>query len=171
MLYPTNIEQKLGFDKIRDLIKEECSGTLGKSFVDKIRFSFNPSVILKLTTQTEEFQNILVIGEEFPAGGFLDVEVILDKIKIPGTFLLEEEAADLKVAFTTVNAASSFFKTIERQESYPELAQLAGNVEHNPQLVREIDLIIDERGKVRNNAFSRIGSNSKANPIETDGIA
>ncbi|MGB0521943.1 MAG: endonuclease MutS2 [Flammeovirgaceae bacterium] len=152
MLYPSNIEQKLGFDKIRDLLKEECSGPVGKTFVDKIRFSFNPHVILKLTTQTEEFQQILITGEEFPAGGFLDVEYILEKIKIPGTFMFEDEASDLKIALDTLNTALIFFKNEEKQEAYPELAQLSNNIEHTPSLHRAIDMVIDERGKIRNNA-------------------
>lgn len=152
MLYPENIEQKLGFDKIRELLKEECSGPLGQAFVDKIRFSFNPDVILRLTTQTEEFQSILVKGEEFPAGGFLDVDFILNKIKIPGTFLLEDEASDLKVALDTIGAALVFFNDDEKQELYPELSQLSGNVEHNPTLHAAIDRVIDERGQIRNNA-------------------
>ena len=152
MLYPNNIEQKLGFDKVRDLLKEECSGPLGKAFVDKIRFSFNPSIIQKLTTQTQEFQYILVSGEEFPAGGFLDVDFILEKIKIPGTFLLEEEASDLKVALDTIGTALVFFSNPEKQEAYPELSQLAGTVEHTPFLLKEIDIVIDERGRVRDSA-------------------
>jgi DNA mismatch repair protein MutS2 len=38
-LYPDNPEEKINFDKIRSLIKEECTSTLGADFVQKIAFS------------------------------------------------------------------------------------------------------------------------------------
>ena len=152
MLYPSNIEEKLGFDKVRELIKAECSGDLGASFVDKIRFSFKPAIIDKLTTQTHEFLQLMSNGEDFPQGGFLDVEPILKKISIVGTFLLEEEASDLKLAFITIGDVLSFFKGEEQQLAYPELNELAQQIHFEHSLIRAIDLVIDERGKVRNNA-------------------
>lgn len=35
-LYPENLEEKIDFDKIKDLIREECTGVLGADFVKKL---------------------------------------------------------------------------------------------------------------------------------------
>ena len=51
MLYPQDIEQKLGFDRIREQLRELCLSLLGQAFVQKIRFSENFAVIDKLTRQ------------------------------------------------------------------------------------------------------------------------
>jgi DNA mismatch repair protein MutS2 len=45
MLYPQDIEQKLGFDRIREQLRELCLSLLGQAFVQKIRFSENFAVI------------------------------------------------------------------------------------------------------------------------------
>jgi DNA mismatch repair protein MutS2 len=37
--YPVSIEEKLGFDKIRELLKKETSTDIGKEAIDKITFS------------------------------------------------------------------------------------------------------------------------------------
>ena len=36
MIYPKNFEQKIGFDEIRHLLREQCLSTLGKEKVDEI---------------------------------------------------------------------------------------------------------------------------------------
>ncbi|SFF36218.1 endonuclease MutS2 [Thermoflexibacter ruber] len=151
MLYPKNFEEKIGFDKIRELLKEECSGTLGQSFVDKIRFSDNYEVILKLLRQTDEFIKIIQAGEPFPNSYFLDVNASLDKARIENTFLLEDEFQDLKMSLGT------FFKCIEFLEKkdekfFPTLKELCNNLHIDKTLLKEIERIIDDRGKVRNNA-------------------
>ncbi|MCK5371188.1 MAG: hypothetical protein KAQ62_21660, partial [Cyclobacteriaceae bacterium] len=66
MLYPHDIEQKLGFDKIRDLLKRHCSGEQGKRNVDKIRFSSNRDLINKLCSQTEEYVKMVEAAENIP---------------------------------------------------------------------------------------------------------
>lgn len=39
MIYPLNFEQKIGFDQIRQLLKEKCLSTLGEERVTDITFS------------------------------------------------------------------------------------------------------------------------------------
>jgi DNA mismatch repair protein MutS2 len=85
MLYPQDLEQKLGFDRIREQLRELCLSPLGKAFVQKIRFSDNFAVIDKLTRQTAEMKAILEEASgEFPAQNYLDVTDALEKIRIEG---------------------------------------------------------------------------------------
>ena len=39
MIYPQNFEQKIGFDQIRQLLKEKCLSTLGEERVTDMVFS------------------------------------------------------------------------------------------------------------------------------------
>ncbi len=66
MVYPENIESKLGFDQIREILKNECLSTLGQAYVDKIRFSSDVDLIRKLHQQTAEFKNIFTSSLSFP---------------------------------------------------------------------------------------------------------
>lgn len=156
MLYPQNIEQKLGFDKIRELIAEQCISQLGRAFVQKIRFSDDFSLIEKLHRQAAEFKLILQLENEFPQQNYIDVSDSLSRASIEGTFLSEEQFFELKLSLRTIQQIIHFFKNKDEM-IYPELITLTKNSlpvegEGWAKVVSEIDKIIDERGRVRDNA-------------------
>ena len=39
MIYPQNFEQKIGFDQIRQLLKDKCLSTLGEERVSDMSFT------------------------------------------------------------------------------------------------------------------------------------
>jgi DNA mismatch repair protein MutS2 len=43
MIFPENIEQKLGFDKIRFLISEQCLSQEGQHWVEQMKWSTHMS--------------------------------------------------------------------------------------------------------------------------------
>jgi len=155
MLYPNNLESKINFDKIKELIKAECTSIIGADFVSKISFSKDPALIQKLLDQTEEFRQILLSGEMFPSSNFLNIYPYLDKAKIEGTFLYEDEFYEVKLSLNTLDGCTSFL--FKHQEEYPILFQLVGMVTLNDTLLRAIERIIDEKGKIRSNASKDLG--------------
>jgi DNA mismatch repair protein MutS2 len=150
MLYPKNIEQKLSFDRIRELLKEKCNGAVAQDFVDKIRFTGKSHLIQKLISQTAEFLRILNNGEDFPSSNFIDLHEFLQKAQVEGTFLTEEECFEMKLAFITLKDCLGFIK--EKGKVYSYLSELSQNIEFQPSLIKEIDFILDDRGKVKDNA-------------------
>ena len=66
MLYPSNIEEKLGFGKLKQAIRVKCKGEIGQSYVDKIRFSSDFNLIKKLLHLTDEMVKILESDTQFP---------------------------------------------------------------------------------------------------------
>lgn len=155
MLYPNNLESKINFDKIKDLIKAECTSIIGADFVSKISFSKDPALIQKLLDQTEEFRQILLSGEMFPSSNFLNIYPYLDKAKIEGTFLYEDEFYEIKLSLNTLDGCTSFL--YKNQEEYPVLFQLVGMVTLNDTLLRAIERVIDDKGKIRSNASKDLG--------------
>jgi DNA mismatch repair protein MutS2 len=156
MIYPKNFEQKIGFDQIRALIKEECASTLGQAFADKMRFSDNYELIEKLISQTAEFKQILIIDDSFPSNNYLDVSSHLRNAELEGSFLSEEQFYDIKLSLNTILACVKFFAQKE-ETTYPQLRELSKQVEVDRKLVQLIDFTIDERGKVRDSASSELG--------------
>jgi DNA mismatch repair protein MutS2 len=157
MLYPKNIEQKLGFDKIRELLSEECVSSLGRSFVDKIRFSDKFDQIKKMIDQTAEFRLIIQLESSFPNQNYLDVTASLKRAALEGAFLDEEQFFDIKLSLTTIQQIIHFFKNKE-DGRYPRLKELMQTAipEYNTSgwadLIAEIGGVIDERGIVKDNA-------------------
>ena len=174
MLYPQNIEIKLGFDKIRERLNKLCVSTLGRNFVEKVRFSDNYDLIQKMIRQVDEMKNILQFEPTaFPSQNYLDVNYQLSKAAIEGAFLTEEEFFNVKLSLRTIQECLRFFDKKEPEE-FPQLRELVGTafLDRNkddentkqvqaPQLairslLDSLDKIIDDRGKLKDNASSEL---------------
>jgi DNA mismatch repair protein MutS2 len=155
MLYPKNFEEKIGFDQVRQLIKDECNGSIGRNFVDKIRFTDKLDIITKLTGQVEEFRQILIEGEMFPNQYFYDVSEYLTKAAIENSYLTEDEFQNLKLSLATLVQCVAFLNNKDLKR-FPHLKELAAEVQIDKNLIKKIDQIIDERSKVRDNASPRL---------------
>ena len=55
MIYPQNFEQKIGFDQIRQLLKDKCLSTLGEEKVSDMGFSEQYEVVEEHLHQVTEF--------------------------------------------------------------------------------------------------------------------
>lgn len=170
MLYPNNIEQKLGFDRIREILNNLCISPLGRAFVEKVRFSDNYDMIQKMIRQVDEMKQIIEIdANNFPTQNYLDVNYQLSKAAIEGAFLTEEEFFDVKVSLRTIQECLRFFDNKE-PEQYPQLRELLGSAfsEKEPSgttpklairnLLDTLDKIIDDRGRLKDNASSDLQS-------------
>ena len=156
MLYPDNFENKIGFDKIRDMLKGGCLSNLGRMRVDKIRFSSKYSFIETLVNQVDEFKTIMMLEDDFPLSHFIDLTPALKKIKIEGAYFLAEELFDLKRSLETIRAILNFFKAKREEDKYPYLQKLAVNVKLYPYIFERIDSIINKHGKIKDNASSEL---------------
>ncbi|GAB3341319.1 endonuclease MutS2 [Larkinella ripae] len=157
MLYPDSFEQKLGFDKIRDLLREACLSPLGQSYVDKIRFSDNFQLIDKMLRQVAEFKTIVQYEPEFPASNYLDIRPQLSKIRIEGMMLTEQEFFDLKLTLRTIQLCLRFLAGKEK-ETYPYLNELADTITVDKKITDAIERVIDDRGHVRDSASPELAS-------------
>jgi DNA mismatch repair protein MutS2 len=188
MLYPQNIEVKLGFDKIRERLNELCVSTLGRNFVEKVRFSDNYDLIQKMIRQVDEMKNILQFEPTaFPSQNYLDVNYQLSKASIEGAFLTEEEFFNVKLSLRTIQECLRFFDKKEPEE-FPQLRELVGSafMERNkdeenikqvqaPQLairslLDSLDKIIDDRGKLKDNASSELQAIRKRMQVQENDL-
>ncbi len=152
MLYPATLESKLGFDKIRELIKQACLSPLGQDYVDRIRFSDNHALIDRLLRQTYEFKQIVAYEAGFPKSNYIDVREPLGRARVEGLALTEAEFFDLKLALKTVQDCLKFLEKKDDDNAFPYLSELAGPVGVDKNLLASLDRIIDDRGLVRDSA-------------------
>ena len=155
MLYPSNLEQKVNFIKIKELLKGECTSSLGQGYVDQITFSKDFGLVQRLLDQTEEFRQLLLAGEPFPSSHFTNLNPYLEKAKLEGAFLEQDEFQEIKLALQTLQSCISFFQKFG--DSYPTLKALLGLLlDLDLKLLREIDQVLDEKGKLRSNASKEL---------------
>ena len=153
MIYPDNFEQKIGFDKIRNLITSKCLSTLGEEKTDEMIFSSDYNTIQSQLSQTDEFIRIIQEEDNFPVNHFFDVRPALKNIRVEGTWLEESAVFDLRRSLQTIRDIVSFLKRENEENTpYPHLQELAGEVLIFPQLLTRIDNILDKYGRIKDNA-------------------
>ncbi len=151
LIYPENFENKIGFDKVRELLVNRCLSDLGKERVADCRFSTDPVLVEKMIDETIEFQKIIREEFNFPTGYFIDMRPVLRKSKIQGTFLEVFELFDLKRSLETLRSIVSFFREKE-QETFPCLYQVIRDIHVFPFLYDKIDQILTKNGTIKDNA-------------------
>ncbi|MEG1186223.1 MAG: endonuclease MutS2 [Bacteroidales bacterium] len=156
MIYPQNFEQKIGFDKIRQLLSDRCLSPLGIERVLDMKFSINYDLIKAQLHQTEEFIHIIQQENEFPDNYFFDVRPALKRIRVEGTFLDESDLFDLRRSLDTIRSIIRFLNPEDGEILYPYLQELSGNITVFPQLINRIDAILDKFGRIKDNASSNL---------------
>ncbi len=154
MIYPSNYEQKIGFDQIRHLLRGRCLSTLGKDKVEEMHFSHAADEVSHWLDEVKEFVRIIQEEDSFPNQDFFDVRPALHRASIVGMYMDEGELFDLRRSLDTINQIVRFFYRNEEEESskYPNLEALATEVQSFPTLTRRIDGIINKFGKIKDNA-------------------
>ena len=64
MIYPDNFEQKIGFNEIRNMLRERCLSTLGKEQVEKMAFSDDAEQVNEWLKQVREFRRLILEVED-----------------------------------------------------------------------------------------------------------
>jgi len=153
MIYPEHFEQKIGFDQIRQLLKKGCSSSLGEELVDEMSFSVHYESIVEYICRCEEFVRILQDEDNFPESFFFDVRPALKRLRVEGTYLDEAELFDLRRSLETIHKIVRYFKPDEEgKHDYPHLSALAGKTVVYPDVLKRIDSILSNFGKIKDNA-------------------
>jgi len=165
MIYPQNFEQKIGFDQIRQLLKNKCLSTLGEERVDDMAFSDDYTDINRRLEQVVEFVRIIQEEDSFPDQYFFDVRTSLKRIRVEGLYMDEQELFDLRRSLETIRDIVRFLQQSDDDEEYtdeegnspyPALKELAGDILVFPQLITRINNILDKFGKIKDNASTEL---------------
>ena len=150
MLIPSNSVDKLGFTEIKELIKAHCLSIMGQQMVDRIQVMNNYEQIHKFLSQASEFKNILENDDALPIHHFFDIKSLANKARIEGAFLTEEEFFQVLASLSTVFAVIAYFN--EREGQYPNLEALFEHLPIERSILKKIEMIIDQKGKMKPNA-------------------
>ncbi len=123
-----NIEQKLGFDRIRQMVADECSNALAVQMADRMTFSSDFEPLQHELQLTEEMRQIVLMESGFPQQDFIDLTPTLAHLRLGNTFIPLEALFDLKLSLRTIRECYNFL-TDEDQMKYTALRNLAIEVE------------------------------------------
>lgn len=151
MLYPHDIEGKIGFDKVRDLLKANCISALAQEEIDRIRFSDDFDAIVGRLTPVDEATRLLADGLSLPIGDTADLREAFANTRIEGTCLESADLDRIRRNCLQLQLASDFLRQTDAQR-FPTLRRMADECTLFPDILREIDAILDKFGNIKDNA-------------------
>ena len=155
MIYPSNFEQKIGFDQIRNLINNECVSEMGTFYVSKMRFSPQLRIISRMLDQAMEFIHIFQSGKSFPAIQCVDLRDELSELMPEGSHIQQESLFNLTEALRILNDIFSFLQVAEEEE-LPQLKSLASEIIFPEEIYEAALKIIDNKGNIKDNASDKL---------------
>ena len=124
----SNIEQKLGFDRIRQMVAEQCTNALAARMADEMAFMTDYERLSHELKLTEEMRQIVLMESGFPQQDFIDLTPILTHLRVGNTMIPLESLFDLKLSLRTIRECY-YFLTAEEHIKYEAMRNVAIEVE------------------------------------------
>ncbi len=157
----TRLEEKLGFDRVREAISGRCATEYAAGRVAGEMFSTDPSEIRHRLLLTDEMRLILMFEESFPGSGFIDCTRFLKSLEHPSSYIDLPSLRKLKSMVETVEKVTRFFENM-RDGIYPNLKKMAAPILTFPEVRRRIECILDRYGEVKDSASDELFEIRKA---------
>ena len=145
------LEQKIGFDRIRQIISDKCSTVYATERAATETFSNKASLIRKRLLLTDEMRLIMMFEDSFPSGGFIDCIDFLKPLESTSSAIDLLSLRKLKTMLETLRKVTAFFDDI-KDGVYPNLKRMSAPIMSFPEVQRRIEGIIDRYGDIKDTA-------------------
>ncbi|MCF6360328.1 MAG: Smr/MutS family protein [Cyclobacteriaceae bacterium] len=151
MIYPSTIEQKIGFDSIREILLSTCNSPLGKRYVGRMKPSFKYEHVNLWINQVADFKNAIEQGFITSIDEFYDISEMLDQAKIEGAVVDSEELYKVLKTISVAHYIYQSFQELDKEE-FSELVNLSDKVEYPTVLLKALEKVFDGDGKIKDTA-------------------
>ena len=156
MIYPSTIEDKLGYSELRVRLGKLCLSDLGRRMVTKMKFSSNLTKINLWLKQVHEFKLVIEQQELPEINDFQDLHPYLEEAKLPGSFLQAESFLDIRNTIKAAYALLNFFQ--QNKIKTPHLYSIARDLIADSTFLDQVERAIGPEGDVLDNASSELKS-------------
>lgn len=146
--------QDLEFPTVLQQLVARCHTELGKERALEIKPILDAKKILLALGQTSEYLSSLVSENRIPNHGFDRIESELALLRIENTTLEISSFRKIGNICTTIATHKKFFKKFK--EYYPLLFQASETIELHAEIPKEIDVVIDRFGEVKDRASDQL---------------
>ena len=151
LLEPKDLYERLEFDKVLELLEQECLGELGRAAVQAIQPDKRRGSIEQRLLEVHDFKRTLDKGDIFPITQYFDIAEDLYYLRIEDYVLGEESFKRLAIVLRFVRDIFWYFNPT-RREVYPHLYHIIQPVVFEDFLIKAIEKVIDEQGNIRPDA-------------------
>lgn len=151
------LESKIGFDSLRAYLVDKCESPMGAREVGEMSFLTDYRAVVERLERTSEMKRMLESGEDRPEVSFNELEKWLPSLKSEGAYAPSENFLQLRRSLVSFDNVRNYYRRTEGKGEgapfiYPALAGLFGELMEFPDLLREIDRVIDKTGYVKDSA-------------------
>ena len=140
MTIDKRLEQKLGFDRVRQIISDRCSTAYATERTATETFSTDPAEIRRRLVLTDEMRLIMMFEDSFPSGGFIDCIDFLKPLERSSSAIDLISLRKLRTMLDTLRKVTNFFEGIKTKYGSIEtfLSQRIGLDEDKLKKLKEI---------------------------------
>ncbi len=110
MIYPDQFEQKIGFDRVREMLTQLCMSRCGRELVEDVGFMTDRKILETAQARTGEMREICLFEQHFPTDGYEDTLVFLRQMEAQSTWFPQvQDLVRLQTAIHTVKGFFAFF--------------------------------------------------------------
>lgn len=168
MIYPSNFEHKIDFEHIRQMLCQQCVSNLGEEWVrNRLVFSPDYQVVVKRLSEGAEFQRFELEEIDAYEPNFFDCREALLHARPERTYIEEARLFDLRRSLETVGRLVKAFQQTESNGKaeeeqamlrYPALYEMSKDTASFPEIVQQIDRILDKFGRIKDNASPELAN-------------
>jgi len=154
VLYPPNIEEKIGFLQIREMLIQSCMTPVGRELVEQLSIMDDVTQIQNSIELASELRLLIEQGNRPPEVEFEPIEETIKYSRIEGSMLSMEQLFNLLLVLRAAEESSQYIRS--NQEECPQLFNTYKDLKIDRPLIKHLDRCIDERGQLRDSASKEL---------------
>lgn len=150
-LYPSSAATQLEFDKVKELLHNNCTTVIAKEMAIQLRIHTQKSFIDLQLQQTQEFKMLIQQAIYFPIHFTLHIDKELKLLGIDGATLGTEQFLQIRKLADNIEGIFRWFSN-DRKLAFAAMYKVIESTYYEKYIIESIDNIIDETAQVKDNA-------------------
>ena len=152
--FPGSLEEKLGFDAIRDRLDGQLMSPLGRERLEGMQPARTIGWLRAELERVEELQGAYRYDDPVPLDHVYDLRQVLKRAAPEDAYVNPEDLLAVRLALITLRRLKRYFE--ERADDFPRLAYAVERITPLRELEEHIRSIIDEEASVRDDASAEL---------------
>ncbi|HRZ41972.1 MAG TPA: Smr/MutS family protein [Bacteroidales bacterium] len=155
MIFPEGFEQKIGFDRVREMLLQACRNPMSRTLVAEMAFSPEHAEVTLRTGMVHEYVRVLSEVYGHPDGVVDDYIWLPERIRIPGSWFEPEHLPGFHDALRAIEDYLLFFR---HHTAAPLLAGLSRDITVDAQMITSIGALLNQQGEIRDDATPELAT-------------
>ncbi|MEZ4896693.1 MAG: Smr/MutS family protein [Saprospiraceae bacterium] len=148
---PNHIEEKLEFDKVKELISGYCLTPEAKTILQELKPSTDADWIEQRMLEQSECKQAQEEGVAIPLTSFDPIDEVLERMRLENAPLSLEQLQALRGQLAQLESLNNYFGKLD-SAYLPLLSKDFQQIGYEPELFARIRLVMDEEGSIRPDA-------------------